>query len=97
MTPLDNGLSRLRHARADRSLDGLEAAVLAKMAAADRQADVFRGHGLQVQLAVSCCALLIGLAMAQFMAGGGATVRSETVVLSDDSGLAPSISLEGGA
>jgi len=49
-------------------------------------------------VAVTCGALLLGLAMAQF-AGLGAMpepLSSEMIVLSDDSALAPSVRLEGG-
>ena len=50
------------------------------------------------QLAVSCGALLLGLAVAQ-LAGYSLMPRplnSELVVLSDDSAMAPSVRLEGG-
>ena len=95
MDPVDFGLDRLRRAKLDRDLDGVEAAIVGRVE--QNASDVFRGRGLQIQLAVSCGALLIGLAVAQAMGGSPPGVRSETVVLSDDSGLAPSISLEGGA
>ncbi len=95
MDPVDFGLARLRQAKLDRDLDGVETAILGRFE--QNGIDVFRGRGFQVQLAVSCGALLIGLAVAQAMGGSQPSVRSETVVLSDDSRLAPSISLEGGA
>src|ERR1700733_3922357 len=63
-----------------------------------RSTDLFSGRTLQVQFAVSCAALLLGLAIAQ-LAGEGPMARvlsSETVVLSDDGAMAPSVRLEGG-
>lgn len=94
--PVDFGLTRLRRVKSDRSLDGMEDAVFTRIN--EGGPDFFRGHTLQVQLAVSCGALLIGLVMAQTIGHVGAQqIRSETVVLSDDSLLAPSVSIEGGA
>lgn len=94
--PADFGLARLRRAKSDRSLNGMEDAVFIRIN--EGAPDFFRGHALQVQLAVSCGALLIGLAIAQAMGHGRVQqIRSETVVLSDDSLLAPSVSIEGGA
>ena|ERR1051325_1966660 len=90
-------LSRLKSAPLDHNLARLEADVWGRI---DRRSrgDVFGGRGLQVQLAVSCGALLLGLAIAHF-AGYGfmpQPLNSELVVLSDDSALAPSVRLEGG-
>ena len=94
MDPIDSGLTRLRGAAGDHDLAGLEAAVLARVSR-DASADIFRGRALPIQLAVTGAALLVGLAVAE-LAYEGAAPRSETAVLSDDSGLAPSIALEGG-
>jgi hypothetical protein len=95
MDPIDAGLAKLRAAPAGRRLDGLEYAVAARL---DRsRGDVFRGHTLKIQLAVSCAALLVGLAVAQLAAEETAALRSEAAVLSGDSMLAPSIAIEGGA
>jgi hypothetical protein len=94
---IDELLNRLKSAPADRDLSRLEAAVWSRVDRRSRS-DVFGGRGLQVQLAVSCGALLLGLAIAHF-AGYGFMPRplnSELVVLSDDSAMAPSVRLEGG-
>ena len=94
---LDALLNRLKAAPPDHDLTRLEAAVLNRIGRESR-ADVFGGRTLQVQLAVSCGALLLGLAVAQF-AGYGLMPRplnSELIVLSDDSAMAPSVRLEGG-
>jgi hypothetical protein len=94
---IDALLHRLKSAPVDRDLSGLEAQVW-KQIDGTRSADLFGGRALQVQLAVSCGALLLGLAIAQF-AGYAPMARplnSEMVVLSDDSAMAPSVRLEGG-
>lgn len=91
--PIDGGLSRLRQSGARIDLEGLETAVWTKVDAA--QGDIFRGHLVSAQIGAAAAALLLGLAIAQFT-GGHAVSRSETIVLSDDSGLAPSVRLEGG-
>jgi hypothetical protein len=93
---IDNLLGRLKATPRDHDLDRLEAAVWARLDRAQR--DSFAGRTLQVQLAVTCGALLLGLAVAQFAGIETMTmpVFSETVVLSDDSALAPSVLLEGG-
>jgi hypothetical protein len=95
--PIDALLDRLKAAQADHDLSGLERAVWARTQR-DSRADIFGGRTLQVQLAVSCGALLLGLAVAH-VAGYGPMPRalnSELVVLSDDSAMAPSVRLEGG-
>ena len=92
---LDALLNRLKSAPADHDLARLEGAVLNRI---ESRGEVFGGRTLQVQLAVTCGALLLGLAVAQF-AGSGLMPRplnSELVVLSDDSAMAPSVRLEGG-
>ena len=94
MDPIDSGLTRLRNASGDHNLAGLETAVLARLNR-EAQGDIFRGRALPIQLAVTGAALLIGLAVAQ-LAYDSPVPRSETAVLSDDSGLVPSIALEGG-
>jgi hypothetical protein len=94
---LDALLNRLKTAPADRDLPRLEAAVWGRIQRESR-ADIFGGRTLRVQLAVTCGALLVGLAIAQ-LAGYGPMPRpldSELVVLSDDSAMAPSVRLEGG-
>ena len=92
---VDEMLGRLKALPRDHELDRLESAVLARIEA---PGDAFAGVTLQVQLAVTCGALLMGLATAQFAGIGAMTMplQSETVVLSDDSALAPSVLLEGG-
>jgi hypothetical protein len=92
---LDALLNRLKSAPADHDLARLEGAVLTRI---ESRGEVFGGRTLQVQLAVTCGALLLGLAVAQF-AGSGLMPRplnSELIVLSDDSAMAPSVRLEGG-
>ncbi len=94
---LDALLNQLKATPVDHDLGRLEAAVLNRIGRESR-ADVFGGRTLQVQLAVTCGALLLGLAVAQF-AGYGPMPRplnSELIVLSDDSAMAPSVRLEGG-
>ncbi len=94
---IDALLTRLKSAPPDRDLSRLEAAVWSRLDGASR-AEMFGRQTLQVQLAVSCGALLLGLLIAQF-AGYDPMPRalhSEMVVLSDDSSLAPSVRLEGG-
>ena len=93
--PVDAGLSKLRAAAPDCNLDRLESAVWSRVDGQARS-DVFRGMTFQVQLAVSCGALILGLMMAEFVEGRMQTMQSETAVLSDDSGLAPSVRLAGG-
>jgi len=93
---VDQMLGQLKALPRDHELDRLESAVFARIEA---QRDGFGGKTLQVQLAVTCGALLLGLAIAQF-AGietmAAMPLHSETVVLSDDSSFAPSVLLEGG-
>ena len=94
---IDALLNRLKAAPVDRDLSRLEPDVW-KAIERTKAPDVFGGLTLQVQLAVSCGALLLGLAVAQ-IAGLGPMPRalnSEMVVLSDDSAMAPSVRLEGG-
>src|SRR5690348_6010233 len=94
---IDGLLNWLKSAPADRDLSRLESAVWSRIDGQSRS-DVFGGRAFQVQLAVSCGALLLGLAIAHF-AGYGfmpQPLNSELVVLSDDSAMAPSVRLEGG-
>lgn len=97
MAGLDEILTRLKTAPPDRSLDRLESAVWARIDSKAQQ-DIFGGRTLQVQLAVSCAALLLGLLVAQFTGVSmmPMPLNSEIVVLSDDSLMAPSVRLEGG-
>jgi hypothetical protein len=79
----------------DHDLSRLEANVWARI---EKRRDAFDGRALTVQLAATCGALLMGLAIAQL---AGASVMpqplsSELIVLSDDSAMAPSVRLEGG-
>lgn len=92
---VDEMLGRLKTLPRDHELDRLESAVLARI---ESGADAFAGKTLQVQLAVTCGALLLGLAVAQFtgISQMAMPLHSETVVLSDDSSFAPSVLLEGG-
>ena len=95
--PIDSLLHRLKTAPADRDLSRLESDVWRRIDSR-RGSDIFGGHALQVQLAVSCAALVVGLAIAQ-LAGYDPMPRqlsSELVVLSDDGTMAPSVRLEGG-
>jgi hypothetical protein len=94
---IDQGLHRLRAAAPVARLDGLEADVWSAIDAKGRL-EVFGERTLQVQLVVTCAALLLGVAVAQW-AGSNLMPRrlnSEIVVLSDDSAMAPSVRLEGG-
>jgi hypothetical protein len=89
-------LHRLKAAPPDRDLSRVESEVWRRIDA--KRGDIFGGHALQVQLAVTCAALFVGLAIAQ-LAGYDPMPRplnSELVVLSDDSAMAPSVRLEGG-
>ena len=92
---VDEMLGRLRTLPRDHELDRLELAVFSRI---DAQTDGFAGKSLQVQLAVTCGALLLGLAVAQFagIETMAMPLHSETIVLSDDSSFAPSVLLEGG-
>jgi hypothetical protein len=93
--PVEAGLGRLRQATVDCTLDRLESAVWNRIDGQARS-DVFRGRTIQVQLAVSCAALILGILVAQIVDGRIQPMSSETAVLSDDSGLAPSVRLAGG-
>lgn len=90
---VDQVLGRLKALPRDHELDQLEAAVFSRIEAQDG----FAGRTLQVQMAVTCGALLLGLAVAQFTSIGqmAMPLHSETIVLSDDSSFAPSVLLEG--
>lgn len=93
---VDQMLGQLKALPRDHDLDRLEAAVLSRIEAGS---DAFAGKTLQVQLAVTCGALLLGMAVAQFTGisqMAAMPLHSETVVLSDDSSFAPSVLLEGG-
>lgn len=94
---LDALLSRLKAAPPDHDLSRLESAVWHRIER-EKRTDVFGGRTFQVQLAVTCGALFLGLLMSQ-VAGYEVMPRpltSEMVVLSDDSAMAPSVRLEGG-
>jgi len=93
---IDILLHRLKAAPPDRDLSRVESEVWRRVDA--KRGDFFGAHTLQVQLAVTCAALFVGLAIAQ-LAGYDPMRRplnSELVVLSDDSAMAPSVRLEGG-
>jgi hypothetical protein len=94
---IDALLSRLKSAPPDHDLNRLEAAVWSRIDGQSR-GDLFGGRTLQVQFAVSCAALLLGLAIARFSGYDfmPMPLNSELVVLSDDSAMAPSVRLEGG-
>jgi hypothetical protein len=91
---IDYGLARLKAVSPERDLSRLESAVWARIDQNRRET----WGGLKLQLAVSCGALLLGLAVAHFADAGLMPQRlgSEMVVLSDDSAMAPSVRLEGG-
>jgi len=95
--PIDSLLHRLKTVPLDKDLSRVESDVWRRIDSS-KHGDVFGGHALQVQLAVSCAALVVGLAIAQ-LAGYDPMPRplnSELVVLSDDGAMAPSVRLEGG-
>jgi hypothetical protein len=94
---IDMVLSRLKAAPLDRDLSRLEAEVWQRIEGTGGN-DLFGGRALQIQLAVSCGALLLGLLIAQFagLVPMPRPLNSEMVVLSDDSAMAPSVRLEGG-
>ena len=94
---VDALLSQLRASTPDRDLSRLESAVWRRIEG-EKKADLFGGKLLQVQIFVTCGALLVGLFIAQF-AGEipmPMPLSSELIVLSDDSVMAPSVLLEGG-
>jgi hypothetical protein len=91
---IDNGLRSLGTRHPAGALDGLEADVWARIEARSK-ADVFGGHMVRAQVAVTALALGLGFLMADFAGGRTAPVPSEISVLSDH--IAPSILLEGGA
>jgi hypothetical protein len=93
---LDKLLQRLSARSPGQGLDSLESDVRSRIEA--RKADSFGGKAWQVQLAVTCGSLLLGVFIAQ-LAGVSVMpepLSSEIVVLSDDSAVAPSVILEGG-
>ncbi|HXJ00473.1 MAG TPA: hypothetical protein VNH44_04575 [Micropepsaceae bacterium] len=94
---IDALLNRLKASPVDRDLSRLESDVWGRIEGAKRT-DFFGSSALHVQLAVSCGALLLGLAIAEFASYGlmPRVLNSEMVVLSDDSAMAPSVRLEGG-
>ena len=76
---VDEMLGRLKALPRDHELDRLESAVLSPGSRPD--SDAFAGKTLQVQLAVTCGALLLGLAVAQFASiepdGGDAAAQRD--------------------
>jgi len=93
---IDAGLRRLRREPLEGDLAGLEARVRSRIDAR-AQTDLFKGRLIPVQLAVTAAGLLLGFMVADLMTADSTIHHSETAVLSDDSGLAPSVRLEGGA
>jgi hypothetical protein len=94
---IDGLLARLKAAPPDHDLSRLESGVWSRIHRESR-ANLYGPRTLPVQLAAACGALLVGLLIAR-VAGYDSMPRvlsSEVVVLSDDSGLAPSVRLEGG-
>jgi hypothetical protein len=93
---IDTLLHRLRAHSPGNRLDTLEADVWSRIEA--RKADIFFGKTWQVQLLVTCGALLLGVFIAQMtgMSVMPEPLSSEIIVLSDDSAVAPSVILEGG-
>lgn len=93
---LDKLLQRLSAQSPGQGLDSLESDVRSRIEA--RTADSLGGKAWQVQLAVTCGSLILGVFIAQ-LAGVSVMpepLSSEIVVLSDDSAVAPSVILEGG-
>lgn len=92
---LDMLLNQLAEAPADRDLGGVETAVSRRIA---QQETTTTTGGLTIQMAVVGMALLLGIIIARVgdLAVMPSSPSSETVVLSDDSALAPSVKLEGG-
>ena len=91
---IDKGLQRLNRAASGHALDRLESDVWTRVQER-AQSDVFGGHVLRAQIAVTAVALVVGFLMADMVSRGTAPVRSEISVLSD--AIAPSVLLEGGA
>jgi hypothetical protein len=94
---IDALINRLKVRPQDHDLTRLESAVWQRIEKGGLT-DSFGGRTVQVQLFVTCGALLVGLAIAQFTGFEvmSQPLNSEIVVLSDDSALAPSVRLEGG-
>ena len=94
---IDELLNRLRASPSADKLDRLESAVWARIDK-QKQSDLFGGRTLQVQLAVTCGALILGVLVARMtdMSMMPEPLNSEIIVLSDDSAVAPSVLLEGG-
>ena len=94
---IDHMLNLLRAKTEEEPLDRLESAVWARIDKQSRS-DVFGGRSWQVQLAVTCGALLLGVFVAKLagMPMMPEPLNSEVIVLSDDAGVAPSVLLEGG-
>jgi len=80
---------------ADRDLSRLEGAVWQRIG---QRRDAFGGRALSIQIAATCGALLMGLAIARMAESAimPMPLSSELIVLSDDSAMAPSVRLEGG-
>jgi hypothetical protein len=93
---LDLLLKHLKFTPLDHDLAELEGDVGRRL---QRRAPPSPAGGLEIQIAVVCGALVLGLAIAQFGRLNLMPERlsSETIVLSDDSALAPSVRLEGGS
>lgn len=95
MTDVDFLLSRLASSGIERDLSALEIEVASRIQAQDAARKV---GGVKLQMVVVGVALVLGFAVAHVagIAGMPGLSGSETVVLSDDSVLAPSVELEGG-
>jgi hypothetical protein len=94
---IDALLNRLKATVPDRDLNRVESAVWSRIES-EKRGDLFGGKTLQIQIFVTCGALLVGLVIAQFVGEMPMPVplNSEIVVLSDDGAVAPSVLLEGG-
>jgi hypothetical protein len=92
---INNLLETLAARGPDRDLNRLEAAVWQRIG---KRRDVFGGRAVAVQIAATCGALLMGLAIARMAESAimPQPLSSELIVLSDDSAMAPSVRLEGG-
>jgi len=94
VNPIDSGLERLGRVHSAPGLEGLEAEVWARVQNRS-QSDVFGGHLVRAQIAITATALVLGFLVSDFVSYRNAPAPSELSVLSD--GIAPSLLLEGGA
>ncbi len=91
--PIDDLLSDLASSPAGHSLADLEPAVWSRI---ESRRVVAGSGGIKLQAAVAAGALALGVLVAS-AADRGPMPRAETILLSEDAGLALSIAVEGGA